>query len=185
MVACLVRQDPGRRQKKYFCKQKTFRSCCFVPPTSLSRITGVTITTTEQVFVPGHLSRLPLGPGQKVAFVPGPTASRANVEDRGFLSRVELPIRTKDPFYPGWCYQPGQKAHPRDSSKVSYSILSHVYYLGELARPRRQLFPAVRSGTRAARISCFPVILHKSPRTFSKYNPLSTPLSQICFRISP
>src|SRR6185503_18001082 len=111
-------------------------------------------------------------------FVPGPTASRANVGDRGFLSRVEPPIRTKDPsfvpvggstrdkrsnpfipggntnrdkrvtllsrlvlptrtkgpFYPGWCYEPGQKAPPRDSSKGSYSILSHVYYLGELAR---------------------------------------------------
>ena len=113
-----------------------------------------------------------------MAFVPGPTASRANVGDRGFLSRVEpptrtkgppfvpvggstrdkrsnpfipggntnrdkrvtllsrlvLPTRTKGPFYPGWCYQPGQKASPRDSSKGSYSILSHVYYLGELAR---------------------------------------------------
>ena len=93
-------------------------------------------------------------------FVPGPTASRANVGDRGFLSQVEpptrtkgptllsrvvtptvtllfrlvLPTRTKDPFYPGWCYQPRQKAPPRDSSKGSYSILSHVYYLGELAR---------------------------------------------------
>ena len=85
-----------------------------------------------------------------MAFVPGPTASRANVGDRGFLSRVEPPTRTKgppfvpvggstrdkrsNPFYPGWCYQPGQKAPPRDSSKGSYSILSHVYYLGELAR---------------------------------------------------
>jgi len=35
-------------------------------------------TTTEQAFVPSHLSRLSLGPGQKVAFVPGPTASRAS-----------------------------------------------------------------------------------------------------------
>ena len=49
------------------------------------------------------------------------------------LSRLVLPTRTKGPFYPGWCYQPGQKASPRDSSKGSYSILSHVYYLGELA----------------------------------------------------
>ena len=70
--------------------------------------------------------------------------------DRGFLSRVEPPTRTKgppfvpvggstrdkraQPFYPGWCYQPGQKAPPRDSSKGSYSIQSHVYYLGELVR---------------------------------------------------
>ena len=99
-----------------------------------------------------------------MAFVPGPTASQANVGDRGFLSRVEPPTRTKggllsrlvapprtkgptllsqvvtltgtkgSPFCPGWCYQPGQKASPRDSSKGSYSILSHVYYLGELVR---------------------------------------------------
>ena len=85
-----------------------------------------------------------------MAFVPGPTASRANVGNMGFLSRVEPPTRTKgppfvpvggstrdkraQPFYPGWCYQPGQKAPPRDSSKRSYSILSHVYYLGELVR---------------------------------------------------
>ena len=66
------------------------------------------------------------------------------------LSRLVLPTRTKgppfvpvsgstrdkraQPFYPGWCYQPGQKAPPRDSSKRSYSIQSHVYYLGELVR---------------------------------------------------
>ena len=97
-----------------------------------------------------------------MAFVPGPTASRASGGDRGLLSRVEpptwtkgppfvpvgvtnrdkrtllsrlvLPTGTKGPFCPGWCYQPGQKASPRDSSKGSYSILSHMYYLGELAR---------------------------------------------------
>jgi len=50
------------------------------------------------------------------------------------LSRLIAPTRTKGPFYPGWCYQSGQKAPPRDSSKGSYSILSHMYYLGELAR---------------------------------------------------
>ena len=38
----------------------------------------IILTTTEHAFVPGHLSRLTLGPGQKVAFVPGPTASRAS-----------------------------------------------------------------------------------------------------------
>ena len=65
------------------------------------------------------LSRLVAPPGTK-----GPT----------LLSRVVTPTGTKDPFYPGWCYQLGQKASPRDSSKGSYSILSHVYYLGELAR---------------------------------------------------
>ena len=50
------------------------------------------------------------------------------------LSRLVVPTGIKGPFCPGWCYQPGQKAPPRDSSKGSYSILSHVYYLGELAR---------------------------------------------------
>ena len=44
------------------------------------------------------------------------------------------PPGIKDPFCSGWCYQPGQKAPPRDSSKGSYSILSHMYYLDELAR---------------------------------------------------
>ena len=50
------------------------------------------------------------------------------------LSRLVAPPGIKGPFYPGWCYQPGQKAPPRDSSKRSYSIQSHVYYLGELVR---------------------------------------------------
>ena len=51
------------------------------------------------------------------------------------LSRLVTPTRTKGwPFCPGWCYQPGQNAPSRDSSKESYFILSHVYYLGELAR---------------------------------------------------
>ena len=67
-----------------------------------------------------RVSRLVVPPGTK-----GPT----------LLSRLVTPTRTKGwPFCPGWCYQPGQKAPPRDSSKGSYSILSHVYYLGELAR---------------------------------------------------
>ena len=56
----------------------------------------VTSTTTEQTFVPGHLSRLSLGPGQNVAFVPGPTASRASGDDRGL-------------FCPDWWLHPGQK----------------------------------------------------------------------------
>ena len=50
------------------------------------------------------------------------------------LSRLVAPTRTKGLFCPGWCYQPGQNAPPRDNSKGSYSILSHMYYLGELAR---------------------------------------------------
>ena len=58
-------------------------------------------TSTEQVFVPDHLSRLPLGPGQKVAFVPGPTASRASGRDMGLLSRLEAPTGIKGhPFVP-------------------------------------------------------------------------------------
>ena len=52
-------------------------------------------TTTEQAFVPGHLSRQPLGPGQYVAFVSGPMASRASGGDRGLLSRLEAPTETK------------------------------------------------------------------------------------------
>ena len=59
------------------------------------------LTTTEQAFVPGHLSLLPLGPGQLVAFVPGPKASRASGGDRGLLSRLEIPTWTKGrPFVP-------------------------------------------------------------------------------------
>ena len=93
------------------------------------------VTTTEQVFVLSHLSRLTLAPGQKVAFVPVPMASRAS----GGIGTPFVPVGgstwDKRPlFCPGWCYQPGQKAPPRDSSKESYSILSHMYYLGELAR---------------------------------------------------
>ena len=65
------------------------------------------------------LSRLVAPPGTK-----GPT----------LLSRLVTPTGTKGPFCPGWCYQPGQKAPPRDSSKGSYSLLSHMYYLVELAR---------------------------------------------------
>ena len=83
-----------------------------------------------------------------MAFVPGPTASRASGgigvfcpgwshqpgQKRDFLSRLVAPPGTKGPFCPGWCYQPGQKVPPRDNSKGSYSILSHMYYLSELAR---------------------------------------------------
>ena len=66
------------------------------------------------------------------AFCPG--WSHQPGQKAPLLSRLVAPPRTKVPFCPGWCYQPGQKAPPRDSSKGSYSILSHVYYLGELAR---------------------------------------------------
>ena len=55
----------------------------------------VSNTTTKQAFVPGHLSWQPLGPGQLVAFVPGPTASRASGGDRGLLSRLEAPTGAK------------------------------------------------------------------------------------------
>src|SRR6185312_7150523 len=111
-----------------------------------------------QAICPGYLwardKRWLLSRVQRLA---GPTG------DRGFLSRVEPPIRTKGPpfvpvggstpdkrvtllsrlvepiwtkgpFCTGWCYQPGQKAPPRDSSKGSYSLLSQMYYLVELAR---------------------------------------------------
>ena len=60
-------------------------------------------TATEQVFVTGHLSRLLLDPGQQVAFVSGPTASRAS---GGTGSNRDKRVA----FYPGWWLQPGQKA---------------------------------------------------------------------------
>ena len=62
------------------------------------------------------------------------------------LSRLVAPTRTKGPFCPGWCYQPGQKAPPRDSSKGSYSLLSHMYYLGERLLSR-QPNPGSKTGT--------------------------------------
>ena len=68
-------------------------------------------STTEHTFVPGHLYRLSLDPGQKQPIVPGPTTSRASGETevfyhgcrhqpgqkRSFLSRVVAPTETKDP----------------------------------------------------------------------------------------
>jgi len=57
------------------------------------------------------------------------------------LSRLVAPTRTKGPFY-----QPGQKAPPRDSSKGSYSLLSHMYYLGERLLSR-QPNPGSKTGT--------------------------------------
>ena len=111
-----------------------------------------------------------------MAFVPGPKASRASGGDRGLLSRLEVPTRTKgppfvpvggstwdkrpNPFIPVGNTNPDKKgdtfipvggtnpdtmtllsrlvlptrAPPRDSSKGSYYLLSHMYYLGELAR---------------------------------------------------
>ena len=49
------------------------------------------------------------------------------------------------------------------------------------SEPRRQPLSAVRSGARTVRILRFSVILHKSPRISSKYNPPSTLLSQNIF----
>ena len=80
------------------------------------------------------LSRLVAPPGIKgpTPFIP---VGNTNPDKRvTLLSRLVVPTGTKGLFCPGWCYQPGQKAPPRDSSKGSYSIQSHVYYLGELVR---------------------------------------------------
>ena len=79
------------------------------------------------------LSRLVAPPGTKgpTLFIP---VGNTNPDKRvTLLSRLVVPTGTKGPFCPGWCYQPGQKAPPRDSSKGSYSLLSHMYYLDELA----------------------------------------------------
>ena len=57
------------------------------------------VTTTEHAFVPGHLSRLFFGPGQKIAFISDPTASRASGWDRCLLSRLEAPTGTKGPLF--------------------------------------------------------------------------------------
>ena len=81
---------------------------------------GDLITATEQVFVPGHLSRLFLGSGQKMAFVPGPTASRAN----GWT----------EVFCPGWRHQPGQK-DPLLSRLVAPSGIKSPTLLSWLATP--------------------------------------------------
>ena len=79
-------------------------------PLMISMISRCNGTTTEQAFVPGHLSRQPLGPGQQVAFVPGPTASRVSGGPRPFVPVVST-NRDKMPlFCLGWCLQPGQKA---------------------------------------------------------------------------
>ena len=79
------------------------------------------------------LSRLVAPPGTKgpTLFIP---VGNTNPDKRvTLLSRLVVPTGTKGPFCPGWSHQPGQKAPPRDSSKGSYSLLSHMYYLGELA----------------------------------------------------
>ena len=108
----------------------------------VQRLAGPTWGT--EAFCPGwshqpgqkapHLSRLVAPPGIKGhnPFIPGGNTNRDKRVT--LLSRLVLSTRTKGPFYPGWCYQPGQKAPPRDSSKGSYSILNHMYYLCELAR---------------------------------------------------
>jgi len=79
------------------------------------------------------LSRLVAPPGTKgpTLFIP---VGNTNPDKRvTLLSRLVVPTGTKGPFCPGWSHQPGQKAPPRDSSKGSYSLLSHMYYLDELA----------------------------------------------------
>jgi len=77
-------------------------------------------TTTEQAFVPSHLSRLSLGPVQKI--VPGPTASRANGGTKVFC--------------PGWRHQPGQK-DPLLSRLVAPSGIKGPTLLSRLVTPTR------------------------------------------------
>ena len=77
-------------------------------------------TTTEQAFVPGHLSRLPLGPGQKVAFVPGPTASQVSGGGQG-------------PFVPGGATNQDKRGSPAGSASHWTRDKSHI-----LSRAQRQ-----------------------------------------------
>ena len=77
---------------------------------SLSRRNRPAInTTTKQAFVPDHLSRQPLGPGQYVAFIPGPTASQASGGQWPFVLVGGTNRDKRVVFYPGWWLQPGQK----------------------------------------------------------------------------
>ena len=56
--------------------------------------------TLLQVFLPGHLFRLPLGPGQKIAFVPSPTASRASGGHEPFVLVGGTNRDQRHPFCP-------------------------------------------------------------------------------------
>ena len=67
----------------------------------------IILTTTEQIFVPGHLFWLPLGPGQNVAFVPGPMASRASGGQRSFIPGGGTNRDKRILFCPGWWLHPG------------------------------------------------------------------------------
>ena len=66
-------------------------------------------TTTEQAIVPGHLSRLPLGPGQNMAFIPGPMASWASGGQGPFIPVGATNRDQKWCFYPGCSLAPGPK----------------------------------------------------------------------------
>ena len=65
--------------------------------------------TTEQLFVSSYLSQLPLDPGQKVTFVPGPKeqGGQGPFVPGGATNRDKRP-----PFCPGWWLHPGQKVQP-------------------------------------------------------------------------
>ena len=94
-------------------------------------------TTTEQIFLPGHLSRLPLGLEQKVAFVPGPTASRASGGQGPFVPVGATNRDKRPPFCPGWCLQPGQNSlAPLSPSLSLYPSHSAHLFLLFLARQR-------------------------------------------------
>jgi len=123
----------------------------FVPGPKASRASGGTgAFCSGWSHQPGQkaplLSRLVAPPGTKgpTPFIP---VGNTNPDKRvTLLSRLVVPTGTKGPFCPGWCYQPGQKAPPRDSSKGSYSLLSHMYYLGERLLSR-QPNPGSKTGT--------------------------------------
>jgi len=90
----------------------------------------ISITTTEMVFGPSHLSRLVLDPGLKGSLVPVPTARGRN--------RSLIPVgATKRVFGPGWWLQPGPKGSSCVSIKEKHPIQVHMRCVGGVVKKLR------------------------------------------------